>query len=100
LTQQHAARNRGEDASDERFAVEETVILSPPPCWAHLSPERYRERVEALVEEVEAEAALARRRSGSRVLGVQEILARDPQRVPGTDSAPHPGTWHPIPIAR
>jgi membrane protease YdiL (CAAX protease family) len=59
-----------------------------------------RERVEALVEEGEAEAALARRRSGSRVHGVQEILARDPQRVPGTDSAPHPGTWHPIPIAR
>jgi len=81
-TQQYAARNRGEDASDERFAVEETVTLSPLPCWAHLSSERYRERIEALVEEVEAEAALARRRSGSRVLGVKAILAQDPQTRP------------------
>jgi hypothetical protein len=80
--QQHAARNRGEDASDERFAVEETVILSPLPCWAHLSPELYRKRVEALVEEVEEEAALTRRRSGSRVLGVKTILAQDPQTRP------------------
>jgi hypothetical protein len=81
-TRQRAARNRGEDASDERFAVEETVLLSPPPCWAHLTSERYRERVAALVEEVETEAALARRRSGKRVLGVKTILAQGPQTRP------------------
>ena len=81
-SRQYAARNRGEDASDERFAVEETVILSPLPCWAHLPPEHYRQRIEALVEEVEKEAALVRRRSGSRVLGVQAILAQDPQARP------------------
>ena len=81
-SRQYAARNRGEDASDERFAVEETVILSPLPCWAHLSPEHYRQRIEALVEEVEQEAALVRRRYGSRVLGVQAILAQDPQARP------------------
>jgi len=83
-TQQHAARNRREDASDERFAVEETVILSPPSCWAHLTPERYREQVAALVEEVEQEAALARRRSGKRVLGVKASLAQSPQTRPET----------------
>ena len=79
---QYAARNRGEDVSDERFAVEETMILSPLPCWAHLSPERYRQRIEALVEEVEEEAARVRRRSGSRVLGVKAILAQNPQARP------------------
>jgi hypothetical protein len=79
---QYAARNRGEDASDERFAVEEMVILSPLPCWAHLSPERYRQRIEALVEEVEEEAARVRRQTGSRVLGVKAILAQDPQARP------------------
>jgi len=79
---QYAARNRGEDASDEHFAVAETVVLSPLPCWAHLSPERYRQRIEALVEEAEEEAALTRRRSGSRVLGVKAILAQDPQARP------------------
>jgi hypothetical protein len=79
-TRQYAARNRGEDASDERFAVEETVTLSPLPCWANLPPERYRGRVQELVEE--AEAALARRRSGARVLGVKAILAQDPHTRP------------------
>jgi putative transposase len=79
---QYAARNRGEDASDEHFAVEETVILSPLPCWAHLSSERYRQRIQALVEEAEEESALVRRRTGSRVLGVQAILAQDPQTRP------------------
>jgi hypothetical protein len=81
-TRQYAARNRGEDASDQRFAVEETVILSPPPCWSHLSPERYRERIQGLVEEVETEAALMRRRSGTRVLGVKAILAQHPHTRP------------------
>jgi len=56
--------------------------LSPLPCWAHLPPERYRGRVQELVEEVESEAALARRRSGARVLGVKAILAQDPHTRP------------------
>jgi len=49
--------------------------LSPLPCWASLPAERYRQRIEALV----GEAAVVRRRSGSRVLGVKAILAQDPQ---------------------
>ena len=81
-TRQYAARNRGEDASDERFAVEETVTLSPLPCWAHLPPECYRGLVQELVEEVESEAALARRGTGARVLGAKAILAQDPHTRP------------------
>src|SRR5947208_16832802 len=38
--------------------------------------------MKALVEEVDAEAALARRESGARVLGVKAILALDPQTRP------------------
>ena len=56
--------------------------MSSLPCWAHLPPEQYRELVKALVEEVESEAALARRRSGARVLGVKAILAQDPHTRP------------------
>lgn len=81
-TRQYAARNRGQDASDDCFAVEETVTLSPLPCWAHLSPEQYRETVRALMEEVESEAALARRWTGAKVLGVKAILAQDPHTRP------------------
>ena len=36
-TREYAARNQGEAFSPLRFATEETVELSPIPCWADLS---------------------------------------------------------------
>jgi hypothetical protein len=59
-------------------------VLSPIPCWAHLPADRYRERMKTLVEAIDAEAALARQRSGARVLGVKAILAQDPQARPAS----------------
>jgi hypothetical protein len=48
-TQEYAARNRGEEYGRLTYATEETFSLTPLPCWGHLSPEQYRERVAALV---------------------------------------------------
>ncbi len=62
----------------------ESVVLSPIPCWAHLPADRYRERIKTLVEEVGAEAAQARQRSDAEVLGVEAILAQDPQARPAS----------------
>jgi putative transposase len=81
-TRQYAARNQGEELSREKFVFAESVVLSPIPCWAHLPADRYQERMKNLVEEVDAEAATARQRSGARVLGVKAILAQDPQTRP------------------
>ncbi|HEY2289810.1 MAG TPA: hypothetical protein VGM86_03825 [Thermoanaerobaculia bacterium] len=81
-TRQYAARNQGEELSREEHVFAESVVLSPIPCWAHLPADRYRERIKNLVEEVDAEAALARKQSGARVLGVKAILAQDPQARP------------------
>jgi hypothetical protein len=78
----YVARNQGEELSREKFVFAESVVLSPIPCWAHLPADRYRERMRNLVEEVDAEAALARKRSGARVLGVKAILAQDPLTRP------------------
>ena len=61
---EYAARNRRQSIERLRFASEETVILSPIPCWAHLPPEVYLARVAALVESIEAAAALQRSQSG------------------------------------
>jgi hypothetical protein len=47
-----------------------------------LPPEVYRERVAALVENVETEAALARSLKGLPMLGVEAILAKDPLHRP------------------
>ena len=81
-TRQYAAKIQGEKLSREEFVFAESVVLSPIPCWAHLPAERYRERMKALVEEAEGEAARARQQSGARVLGVKAILALDPQTRP------------------
>ncbi|MBW8879297.1 MAG: hypothetical protein JF614_30535 [Acidobacteria bacterium] len=54
------------------------MILSPLPCWAHLSAEAYRQRVASLGEDIEAEAAAVRKETGAQVLGVEAILAQDP----------------------
>src|SRR6185436_1413882 len=90
-TQEYAARNRGEDFDRLKYATEETFELSPLPCWAHLSPEAYRERVAALVAEIEQEAAAALARTGRQPLGVAGILRQNPQTRPNwTKKSPAP----------
>jgi putative transposase len=81
-TRQHAARNQDEELSRDQYVFAESVVLSPIPCWTHLPTDRYRERIKTLVEEVDAEAARARRQSGAKVLGAKAILAQDPQTRP------------------
>ena len=54
-TREYAARNQGEAFSPLRFASEETVVLSPIPCWARLSPPAYRRRIRILVGDINAE---------------------------------------------
>jgi REP element-mobilizing transposase RayT len=83
-TRQYAARNQGKELSPDKFAFAESVVLSPIPCWTHLPPAQYRKQVKILVGDVEAEAALARQRSGACVLGVQAILTQDPQTRPAS----------------
>ncbi len=81
-TREYAARNQRQEITPRQFAEEESVILSPIPCWAHLPPEVYRERIADLVEEIESEAAHSRSRKGISVLGVDAILEQDPQHRP------------------
>jgi len=77
-SQETAARSRGEEYGRLQYATAETVILSPIPCWAHLSDDEYRARVASLGEDIEAEGAVAREETGTQVLGAETILARDP----------------------
>ena len=81
-SREYAARNQREKYSRLRFASEEPVTLSPIPCWAHLTPDAYRDRIRALVDDIEAEAAQERPRTGATVLGVKAILEQDPQHRP------------------
>jgi hypothetical protein len=81
-TQEYLARRKGEDADPLQHATSETVTFSPLPCWEHLPPETYRKRVGSLVQEIEEEAAAARRRTGAEPLGAAKVLAQDPWTRP------------------
>jgi hypothetical protein len=83
-TQEYAARNQREEITPLRFATEESVTLSPIPCWAHLPSDVYRARVAGLVEGIETEAALLRSLKGASVMGMEAILAKDPQHRPAS----------------
>ena len=66
-------------------------MLSQLPCWAHLSPERYKEQVAGLVEEIEVEARADREARGVEPLGVAAILRQDPHSRPNhTKRSPRP----------
>ena len=82
-TQQHAARHRGEDAPDADFATTYRLELAPLPCWRHLSPEKLRQRIADLVEDIEAEALAKHRREGDCALGAAGVLRQDPHDRPG-----------------
>jgi hypothetical protein len=81
-TSEYAARQRGEDPENLRYATAESVTLSPLPCWEGLSPEAYRRRVVNLVETIEEDAAAETKRSGVGPLGPARILAQHPQHRP------------------
>ena len=90
-SRQHAARVRGKDASDERFAEAETLSLIPLPCWKDLPAEEYRARIAHLIEEIETEAAAQREQTGRKPLGARAILRQDPRTEPNrTKKSPAP----------
>jgi len=66
-TREYQARRRGQRLNRYTFAEEVRVELGRLPCWAHLSEREYRSRVEDLVEQIETEAASARRSRGERL---------------------------------
>ena len=81
-TEEHRAKLRGEDVEPRRHATEEIVELSQLPCWRHLSPEMYRALVAGLVQEIDAEAAAERKRTGRAPLGPEAILRQHPHTSP------------------
>jgi REP element-mobilizing transposase RayT len=77
-TQEYAARRRGEKFDRMRYASREILVLSPLPCWKHLAEEVRRQLVVEMIADIEAEAALRRKSSGSQVLGASAVLGQHP----------------------
>ena len=81
-TQEYAARRRGEDFHARQYATPESFELEPLPCWSHLPEEKQRSLAAELVEQIEAEAAAERERTGIPALGPAAILAQHPHDSP------------------
>jgi hypothetical protein len=81
-SQEYAARCRREEFETYRYATLEELVLDPLPCWKDLSPEQYRARIAAMAEEIDAEAAAMRSRTGLQPLGREAILLQDPFHRP------------------
>jgi REP element-mobilizing transposase RayT len=73
-------RRGGEGVKSEDFEHEETLVLSPLPCWAHLAWSEYQERVRALVREVEEDTAARHQYEGTRPLGRRKVLKQNAHR--------------------
>ena len=56
-TKEYAAKRRGEDFDRMKYATDEILTFDPLPCWAHLSDERRRSRIEEVVARIDAAAA-------------------------------------------
>ncbi|HSG39496.1 MAG TPA: hypothetical protein VLE27_07635 [Thermoanaerobaculia bacterium] len=90
-TQEYAARRRGEDFERYEYATEVTVQLAPLPCWKHLSADQRKVRIASLVRDIEAEAAAARKATGSEVVGAEAVMSKDPHHRPEKlDRSPAP----------
>jgi hypothetical protein len=73
---------RGEDFGRLKYAMTETLHLSPLPCWNHLPPEVWKDRTFHLIQEIEEEAATRRSRTGSQPLGAAAIRGQHPHDRP------------------
>jgi REP element-mobilizing transposase RayT len=76
----YEARHRGQQTTAAAFAESERVVFTPLPCWAHLEPDAYRERIADLIRKLVDEGR--RQRDGRGVLGKRAILAQDPHHKP------------------
>ncbi|HYN20397.1 MAG TPA: hypothetical protein VE078_05520, partial [Thermoanaerobaculia bacterium] len=81
-TREFQARCSRKTYSRLEFAEEETLVLSPLPCWSHLSDAQYRESIEELVEDIEREAAAERKRKQEKPPSVEALARKDPHFRP------------------
>jgi len=74
-----------------RFATREVLELDPLPCWRHVPPDQYRQRIAALVEAIVAAAEIRRQESGREPVGAAAIHTQNPHGQPvKTKKSPAP----------
>lgn len=83
-------RKHGHKARTIDFHEKLTVELVPLPCWAHLSPEAYQQRICTLVEEIERDTAAMHLAAGSSPKGRRFVRKQLPYSRPLNELARSP----------
>jgi hypothetical protein len=78
-TKQYRARLAGRC---EVFPSDETVTLTPLPCWSNLEPNAIRSRVSKLIREIEKETRAMHLEQRTSPAGMGRILAKHPHTRP------------------
>ena len=52
-TRAYSARQRGDDFDPDLYSVNEVLELTALPCWRHLRPDHYRQRIEEMIDGIE-----------------------------------------------
>lgn len=81
-TEQWVARNRGHQLGDSQAGIPYELHLEPLPCWADWPPERYRQQIAEILQQIEDETAKRHRREKTAPLGTADILALHPHAAP------------------
>jgi REP element-mobilizing transposase RayT len=79
---EYALRRGGQDFTLDDYTSEETLRLTPLPCWKDLPVERYRQQIENLVAEIIREAEHGRAQTGAAPLGAEEVCRQNPESRP------------------
>ncbi len=81
-TLEYQARRRNLLLRSADLVEEESLLLAPIPCWAHLSQSRYRERIAELLRSIELESARWSKQTGAATLGRDAVRKQDPHGLP------------------
>ena len=79
---EYEARRRGIEVSSRDFASEQTVVLTPLPCWQHSSEAEVRTRIADLVRDIERDARRLQRATGREPLGADAVQRQNPHQEP------------------
>ena len=81
-TGEFEARRRGRELAQGEFHSEETVGITPLPCWQNLNDQAYRDLIRERVEAIEDRTRQRHRLAGTRPIGRRAILRARPHHRP------------------
>ena len=83
-SEKYRSELRGEDRPLSHFQVRERCHLRHLPCWAHLPPDEYRQRIRDMIEEIERETVERHAQENTVPAGQTFVLTRDPEQRPSS----------------